>query len=149
MIVVKYMEELLKAVQNGKLWIDQFNRVSYKKAFDHYKEVFGWIFINAVNKADSLDSLAKGFVDAIEAGWSKKLFFNRGGAKVDDKLMLTFYLTPMLLSLDNEKCSNFAEKINKAWSEKFPKESFTIADYETIANGFTNTIMGIDMDKKR
>ena len=141
------MNDLLKAIQHGKPWIDSFNRVEYQKTFEVYSEKFAAVYIDAVNASSDLSLLASELVDSIIAGWDKEHFFSRGAAKINDKMMIVVYLTPMLLASENERCHQFADILCSEWNKKIPQNTYSVADYDTITNGFTNKIMGFEIKK--
>ena len=137
------MEELLKAVEYSKVWIDMFNRVKYEDAFKQYKENFAEVFKNAIKNCCSIDNLALDFVNAIEKGWEKEKFWNKKSVKIDQKMVITVFLTPMLLSLEDESCHTLANEINRAWNKRFSNDTYLVADHDEIVSGFTNSIFGL------
>lgn len=137
------MEELLQAVKYSKLWVDQFNRVNYQAAFKKYKENFAGSFIKAAKEYCGIDALALCFVNAIEKSWEEEKFWNRKSVKIDEKMVLTVFLSPMLLSLEDELYINLANEISKVWNKRFPKDTYSVASYDEIASGFTDSIFGI------
>ena len=142
------MEELLKAIRRGRPWIDSFTRFTYRDAFSQYRIKYEPVYVGAAQAYASMERLAGELVEAIEAAWKKEKFWNRSAARVDDKMMLVAYLTPMLLASQETRCHELAEAICAAWNEKFPENAYKTADYETLLNGFRNTIMGFDFAGK-
>lgn len=142
------MEELLKAIRRGRPWIDSFTRFAYRDAFSRYRTVYEPVYAGAVQAYESMEKLAGEIVDAVEAAWKKEKFWNRGAARVDDKMMLVAYLTPMLLASQEVRCHELAAAICRAWNERFPENTYKTADYEAILNGFRNSIMGFDFAGK-
>ena len=142
------MEELLKAIRHGRSWINSFTRFAYRDAFGQYRTAYEPVFVGAVQAYESAEKLAGEIVDAIEAGWQKERFWNRSAARVDDKMMLVAYLTPMLLASQETRCHQLAAAICQAWNRKFPKNTYETADYETVLDGFRNSIMGFDLEGK-
>lgn len=142
------MEELLKAIRHGRSWIDRFTRFAYRDAFNQYCTTYEPIYIGAVQAYESVEKLAGEMVDAIEAGWKQEKFWNRSAAKVDDKMVLVVYLTPMLLRSQEVRCHELAQELRTAWNEKFPGDGYDIASYEELIDGFRNTIMGFDLAGK-
>ena len=143
------MEELLKAIRHGKPWIDSFTRFAYRDAFSQYRVQYEPAYVGAVQAYKSVEKLAGEIVDAVEAGWKKEKFWNRSAAKVDDKMVLVVYLTPMLLSSQEPRCHDLATALREAWNQKFPENQYAIAGYEELIDGFRNTIMGFDLAGKR
>ena len=142
------MEELLKAIRHGRSWIDSFTRFAYRDAFGQYRVMYEPVYVGAVQAYESMEKLAVEIVEAIGAGWKKEKFWNRSAARVDDKMMLVAYLTPMLLASQEVRCHELAEEICKAWNENFPENTYKTADYDTLLNGFRNSIMGFDLEGK-
>ena len=142
------MEELLKAIRHGRPWINSFTRFAYRDAFAEYRTTYEPVYAGAVQAYDSPEKLANELVDAIEAGWKKERFWNRSAARVDDKMMLVAYLTPMLLGSREVRCHDLAQAICDAWNRKFPQNTYETADYDTLINGFRNSIMGFDFEGK-
>ena len=142
------MEELLKAIRHGRPWIDSFTRFAYRDAFNQYRTMYEPVYVGAVQAYESMEKLAQEIVDAIETGWKKEKFWNRSAARVDDKMMLVAYLTPMLLASQEVRCHELAAAICGAWNEKFPQNTYETADYDTLLDGFRNSIMGFDFEGK-
>ena len=142
------MEELLKAIRHGRPWIDSFTRFAYRDAFNQYRAMYEPVYVGAVQAYESMEKLAQEIVDAIETGWKKEKFWNRSAARVDDKMMLVAYLTPMLLASQEVRCHELAAAICTAWNEKFPQNTYETADYATLLDGFRNSIMGFDFEGK-
>lgn len=141
------MENLLKAVHKCRPWVDGFNRVKYKEYFERYSSLFTDVFTKAVEEAASKEELANSFVDAIDSACKAEHFWNRNASFVDDKTMLVVYLSPMLLASGKEENIAFANVLSSTWNAKFPKESYQVANFDTIMSGFTNTIMGVSLFK--
>ena len=142
------MEELLQAIRHGRSWIDRFTRFAYRDAFHQYRNTYEPVYMGAVQAYESMEKLAEEIVDAIEAGWKREKFWNRSAAKVDDKMVLVVYLTPMLLASREVRCHELAQALRAAWNAKFPGNEYSIASYEELIDGFRNTIMGFDLAGK-
>ena len=142
------IEELLKAIIHGKPWIDSFTRFSYRDAFSQYRVQYEASFASAVVQVPSLEELAEQLVAAVEDGWKKERFWNRAAAKVNDKMMLVAYLTPLLLSSQEPLCRAFAPILCQAWNARWPENPYQVADYDAILDGFRNSIMGFDLEGK-
>ena len=142
------MEELLQAIRHGRPWIDSFTRFAYRDAFGQYRTRFEPVYAGAVQAYESVEKLAGQIVDGIEMGWQRERFWNRSAARVDDKMMLVAYLTPMLLASQEVRCHDLAQAICAAWNKKFPENPYETADYAAILDGFRNSIMGFDFESK-
>ena len=142
------MEELLKAIHHGRPWIDSFTRFAYRDAFNQYRTLYEPVYVGAVQAYSSVEKLAQEIVAAVEESWKKERFWNRSAAKVDDKMMLVAYLTPMLLASQETRCHELAKSLCAAWNEKFPENQYATTDYDGIVGGFRNTIMGFDFAGK-
>ena len=141
------MDELLEAIRHGKPWLDSFTRYAYREAFGQYRQEFSRRYMEAAAAAETPESLARALVDGIEKSWKQEHFWNRSAAKVDDKMMLVAYLTPMLLS-SGEQCAALAQALCRTWNSRWPDRAYETADYDTILNGFRHSIMGIDVESK-
>lgn len=139
------MKELLKAVHGCRPWLDGFNRMKYKGYFERYLSLYKWSLVNIPNDPVILGSMASSFVDEIAEAIKAEHFWNRSAAFADDKTMLIVYFSPMLLASENEVSRQFAYCVCEAWNKKYPKDTYQVADFDTIMSGFTNTIMGIKM----
>ena len=144
--------KLLEAIQNPEAWQKRFTRREYVEAFRDYTEQYGSFYAEAVRKAEGeegLSILVNGFLDALEAGWSRQWFWNRAAARINEKLMLVQYLSPMLLELEDPDCKRFAERLRDGWAARCPKEAYRIASFKKIDGGFRNIILGIEFPDKR
>ena len=95
-----------------------------------------------------LEALAEALVRGIEDGWKKERFWNRAAARVNDKMMLIDYLTPMLLASQEESCHDLAQALCEQWNRRWPENTYRTATYEALLNGFRHSIMGIDFAGK-
>ena len=144
------MEKLLRAISHGKPWLDQFNRVNYENAFEQYRALYEADYVSAVRSGGSIEQLAGKLVDAIEKGWEKEHFWSRGVARANDKMMLVAYLTPLLLASPESGCAELAQALCRVWKQRFPEDGYEMSDYDKIAGGFRNSILGFDLgDRKR
>ena len=145
-------EELLKAVQTGRTWLDRFTRREYTKAFKAYTEQFGPVYMAAVRETNgdetALRALADSLLDGLENGWKRQRIWNRSAVKVNEKQMMVDYLSPMLLGLAEPGCPRFAHLLRDRWEERWPRDPYYLATYSEIQNGFRNVILGLDMANK-
>ena len=136
------LEMLCRAVQETKPWIDNFRKRTYEKAFRAYTDRFGPGYLEAVREAgeEGLRPLAGEILDGIEAGWRRQRPWNRGA--VD-------YLSPMLLELPEPLCHSLCELLREEWAARWPREAYGTATYEELRRGFRDTIMGIELGRRR
>jgi len=140
--------ELLHAIQESRFWLDRFARREYPKAFREYTEQYGAAFAAETAAAESLDTLAETFLDALEDGWKRRRFWNRSAVRVDEKRMIVSYLSPMLMKLEGTLCPQFAQCLQSHWKARWPKDDYGIATYEVLQDGFRNSVLGIDLANK-
>ena len=142
------IEQLLEAIQKGKPWLDSFTRYGYREAFDRYCAKYEMIYRAALANSESPAALAQQIVQGIEDSWKKERIWNRSAARVNDKMVLIDYLTPMLLSSKDAKCRDLAEVLCQCWNRRWPENVYQIASFETLLHGFRHTILGIDFENK-
>lgn len=143
------MQRLLKAISHGKPWLDQFNRCDYENAFGQYRALHEAAFVSAVQTGRSPEQMAEELLDAVEESWKRERFWNRKIAHVNDKMMLIVYLTPLLLATREMRCAELAQAICAAWKRRFPGDGYELSEYDKIADGFRNSIMGFDLDNRK
>ena len=140
-------QQLLTALRDGKYWIDRFTRFSYREAFAEYRGLYLPLYTAAVEQFPPQE-LADQLLDALEEAWKKDRPWNRAAARVNTKMVLVAYLTPMLLSAGSDPCAVFAQTLCDAWNARRPKDGYETADYDSLLGGFRNSIMGIDFESK-
>jgi len=141
------IDSLLRAIRRGKPWIDRFTRYGYREAFQEYRTEYEELFRLALQSVEPSE-LAEKLVEAIEKEWKAEHFWNRAKARVDDKMVIVSYLTPMLLGSREERCGALAVELCRVWNERFPKDPYCMADYDRLMNGFRRSILGIDLEHK-
>ena len=135
-------ETLKNSVANSFAWTKYFNRLDYADAFRNYCARFSAAYAEAITTMDSAD-LAEALLVYMEEKRAKLLPWRRKAARVDDKMLLLTFLSPMLLSL-GEKGRVLAEALRAAWQDLYD-ESYEIAGYEAITDGFNNSVMGFSL----
>ena len=135
-------ETLKNSVANSFAWTKYFNRRDYAAAFQNYCAQFSAAYAEASTKIDTAD-LAEALLVYMEEKRAKLLPWRRKAARVDDKMLLLTFLSPMLLSL-GEKGRVLAEALRAAWQDLYD-ESYEIAGYEAITDGFNNSVMGFSL----
>lgn len=142
---------LCRAVQETRPWIDNFRKRTYEKAFRDYTERFGASYLEAVGETgeNGLDGLAGQILDGIEAGWKRQRPWNRAAVRVMEKQMAVDYLSPMLLDLPEPMCHSLCELLREEWAARRPREAYGTATYEELRRGFRDTIMGIELGRRR
>ncbi|MBE6963769.1 MAG: hypothetical protein E7443_04090 [Ruminococcaceae bacterium] len=147
-------EQMLAAIRCVD-FLKRFDGREYGKAYKEYVQTYAPVFAEAVSAAlqteedAPLNGLAEDLLNALEAAWKKERFWNRAAAKTSHKQMLIFYLSPMLLGMENPDCTQFAELLRDGWAARWPKAAYQIADQKTIKRGFHNVILGVDLDSLR
>lgn len=136
---------LLAAIQNGKLWLDRFTRLEYRKAFQAYLGTHGEACRALIENSADLPRLAEETLDELEAARKKLRFWNRGETIFDEKQTVIKYFAPMLLELG---CQEFAEIFRDCWNRRWPKDPYEHTTYEQLSKSFVNVILGIAMPNK-
>lgn len=144
--------ELCTAVTEARVYLDRFTRHSFVAAFREYTERFGPLYMQAVRDSGGSETALRAMADALleelEHGWKLQRVWNRSAVRVNEKQMLVDYLSPMLEGLEEPLCGEFARILCAAWAERWPKDTYRIASYAEIRDGFRNTILGIDFSNK-
>lgn len=136
---------LLAAIQDGKLWLDRFNREEYDKAYQDYRERYAPLYRETALSAgeEGLEAVAASLLDGLAEGWAKQKPWNRSMARLSDKQLIACYLTPMLL--EDPVCVPLAEELRKGWAARWPKEAYQAAPLSKIRKGFRPTFLGIPL----
>ena len=142
-------QELLAAVCEYKQWTQRFTRRDYPDAFQEYVQQYGLLFAQALQEAASPDALANDFLDGLEIGWKNQRFWNRSAVQAAEKRMVVIYLTPMLLSMDETRCPEFARHLQVVWFQRRPTDAYELADFQKLYDGFSNSILGIDLSGRQ
>ena len=136
-------ETLKNSVCNSFAWTKHFNRSDYAAAFQSYCEQYAAVYREAASKTDAA-ALAEELLESMEKRRSKLLPWRRNAARVDDKMLLLTFLGPMLLSL-GEEGKALAEALRNGWRSHYTGERYELAEYETILDGFNNSVMGFSL----
>ena len=96
----------------------------------------------------ALEALANDILDALEAAWKRRVFWNRSAVRVEEKQVIVSFLSPMLLDQPDPLCGRLAGMLRQGWAERWPKDSYQITTAEVLQKGFRNTIFGIDLEGK-
>lgn len=145
------LELLCRAFQETRPWLDEFRKRTYESAFRAYTDRFGPSYLEAVREAgeEGLRRLAGEILDGVEAGWRRQRPWNRGAVRAMAKQMAVDYLSPMLLELPEPLCGSLCELLQKEWAARRPKDAYGTATYEELRRGFRDTIMGIELGRRR
>lgn len=132
-------DTLKRSVRSSIAWTKYFNRRDYAAAFQNYCAQFSAAYAEALQTTDAA-SLAEALLTCMEEQRQKLLPWRRKAAAVDDKMLLLTFISPMLLA--SEHGSALAEALRTAWGRRSGEAPYELADYETIAAGFCNSVMG-------
>ena len=66
-----------------------------------------------------------------------------------EKQMAVDYLSPMLLELPEPMCQTLCEMLRDGWTARWPKDTYGAATYQELKRGFRDTIMGIELGRRR
>ena len=141
------MERLLRAVADGKEWVDSFTRYGYRRAFERYCALYAADYAAAARDGDP-DDLSAALLDALAESWRKLRLWNRAAARSDSKMVVVTYLTPMLLRAEEPCCRQLALALCREWNARWPGDAYCTAPFETIVNGFRHSVLGIDLENK-
>ena len=137
-------EDLVIAVRCKRKWIDRFTRFEYREAFAEYKSLYAEAFLCELEKS-SPEEFADKYIGLISDSISKERFFGRASCRVDCQMTIITFLCPMLESID---ASAYASSICTRWNKEFKDEKVSSTDYNTLLNGFRNSVLGIDLENK-
>ena len=138
------IETIKLSLANSFAWTRYFNRSDYAAAFRKYCEQYGEAY-RELSQREEIRDLAEAMLVLMEEQREKKLFpWRKKAAKVDDKMLLLSFVTPMLLTMGKQGAA-LAEALRDAWQELYAGETYELADYETIAAGFRNSVMGFSL----
>lgn len=145
------LELLCRAIQETRPWMDEFRKRTYEKAFRAYTDRFGPCYLEAAREAgeEGLRGLAGEILDGVEAGWRRQRSWNRAAVRVAEKQMTVDYLTPMLLELPEPLCQALCESLREEWAARRPRDAYGIASYQKLMAGFRDTILGIELGRRR
>ena len=146
------IEELCAAVWEVPAWLPRFRRKEYPKAFQEYQDRFGPLYAQAVAEAGgdlaALEQLANEILDALEAGWKRRRFWDRSAVRVEEKQVIVSFLSPMLLEQPDPLCGRLAGLLRQGWADRWPKDAYQMTTAEVLQKGFRNSILGIDLEGK-
>jgi hypothetical protein len=146
------VQELCAAVRTTRPYLQNFTRYDYAGAFGEYSARFLPAFSQALEESgdgeEAVRALAASLLDEMEAGWRRRSFFGRGAAEVDEKRMLTVYLTPMLLSAPEPACGALARTLCGEWAARHPEGAYEAVTFEEIRKGFRHVILGIEIPER-
>lgn len=145
------LELLCRAIQETRPWMDEFRKRTYEKAFRAYTDRFGPCYLEAAREAgeEGLRGLAGEILDGVEAGWRRQRPWNRAAVRVAEKQMTVDYLTPMLLELPEPLCQALCESLREEWAARRPGDAYGIASYQKLMAGFRDTVLGIELGRRR
>ena len=144
--------ELCAAVWEAPDWLSRFRRQEYLRAFQEYQKRFAPLYAQAVGETEgdlaALERLANDILDALEAGWKRRRFWNRSAARVEEKQVIVSFLSPMLLEEPDPLCGRLAGMLRQGLADRWPKDAYQITTFEVLQKGFRNSILGIDLGDK-
>ena len=138
------LQPLLLAVLNGKLYIKDFTYKKYGSAFIRYKEQYCSAFACAIDGSDH-QQLANEVYQGLEQAWLRKKI-GRKETIIEAKMMITLYLTPMLLEIGAEG-ESFATALCQKWKDSNPGDRYEICTYEQISKSFHRVLFGFDLGR--
>ncbi|MBR5471643.1 MAG: hypothetical protein IKU81_05985 [Oscillibacter sp.] len=140
------MEDLLPAIRDSKIWLQQFSRRDYSSAFEAYCRRFAPAYMEAAQKAedeDAIERLAEVLLRAAETAWMAAPVWKQNGFRYGTKNMLLVYLSPMLLRMNTSACTRLAEILCQQWAARQAKDAYEIVTYEELRDGFKSVLPGL------
>lgn len=136
------VQEILLAALNGKSYIKDFSYKTYEAAFLKYKGNYSSVFVRILAENEP-QQLADDFFRGLEDVWSRKKL-GRKETILETKMVITLYLTPLLLQLGDEGAA-FAEALCQKWEEERPGDGYKICAYEQVEKSFHRVFLGFDL----
>ncbi|MBR6486799.1 MAG: hypothetical protein IKT17_08940 [Lachnospiraceae bacterium] len=136
--------ELCSMLFDNRPFMKQFNKDSYRDAFDSYREKYRELFDKiesehqeADDKESYITGLAQSFIDnAMKKYESIPKKGDREHFLIDFNPVLTVYMLPALNGNGSEGCSALAQSIVKLWNDAFKRYRLSIGTFEEIDAGF-------------
>lgn len=129
---------------DAKIWAEAFNRDDYKSAYQEFCQKYESYFINKLDEVKP-EGLAEALLSIVEETIHNWWFWRRKEKHWQIQLLLSFYLTPMLLETHDEKAVSFAEALCAGWEKRWPKQTYKMAKFQTILGGFRRKFLSFDM----
>lgn len=145
------IEELLPAIRDSKVWLQQFSRRDYSSAFEVYCARFASAYMAAAQKAEdegTMEGLAESLLRAAETAWMAAPVWKQNGIRYGTKNMLLVYLSPMLLHMNTSACTHLAEVLCQQWTARQRKDPYEIVTYEELRNGFKSVLPSLSFGEK-
>lgn len=137
------------------LALKKFKKETYFSFLDEYREMNSSVYseikevfdtdenweVTFKEGADALAMNAKSYID-------KKFILTRSRHMIDFAYMVTCFVIPGILDMNDDKCSRACEIISESWSVAFPKLGrIGVATRDEFLSGFKKTILGIPIEK--
>ncbi len=138
------LQLLLPAVLDGKTYIRDFTYKKYESAFSKYKKEYGSVFARAIDENEHRQ-MANDIYHGLEQIWLQKRW-GRKEAMLEAKMMITLYLTPMLLEFGAEG-ESFAVALCQTWRDCNSNDKYEVCTYDQILKSFRRVFLGFDLGR--
>ena len=140
--------------QDRKDGLKNFDKTNYPAYFEHVMKKYDRVFrcieevYNHENDKDKwLNRLAERFADSAQKlGDSKKWKFQKDNTFIDCSMFAVSYVLPAVNEFKGNMSAPFAKALADCWNKKFGTQ-VQAGSYDTIYNGFSNSILGIKFGK--
>ena len=134
--------ELYQLVAGHRQLTQHFNRNEYPECFREYREKTASIIKDITNIPAAVDHLA----DGLARDWKAEKFWKRSSLRDGDRMLISTFLIPALLDLDNARGHKIAAAVQKVLNERFSC-SLQLGSYDNIMKGFEPKLFGISIVK--
>lgn len=137
-------EQLMKPMLDAEKWAKLFSGKSYQEAFSLFTQEYSSKFAEALEKMSSKD-VAETLIGAVTEILRKEPVWRRKKKQWNIRVMLTFYLTPMLLEMQSEETVELAKSLRATWQLRWPKQTYELANETMILKSFRRKILAFDI----
>lgn len=126
-------------------WISKFQRSTYGQAFEDYQALFAAEYQTLLAQKSS-EWIAQQIIGTVKADCQEQKKTQRSLRLMEIRSVIAVYLSPMLLNTDDAMCNEFCNILCSAWEKEWPKECYSITDFNTIQSGFCRRIFGFKLE---
>lgn len=139
--------------------LDNFEKKTYKSAFDEGYKKYEPMLLKFSSDLDQMQEAEKEVVveelaavlpDYAKQELKKVFFLNRSRQSMEYNMNMVLYIIPTLMNCEDKNCERLAKRIVELWNEKkVVSMTLQLSTFEEIAAGFTDTFMGIPINRKQ
>ena len=134
--------ELYQLVAGHRQLTLHFNRNEYPACYREYRENVASAIENIADISAAVNHLA----DGLARDWKNEKFWKRSSLRDGDRMLISTFLIPALLDLDDVNGHKIAEAVQKVMNDRFSC-SLQLGSYENIMKGFEPKLFGISIVK--